>query len=386
MEITEPKAISGQAGQVRDRFNSGKWLHIPPENEEMRTIREQVIILPPYSVHARAAGNCEIRFRLDGVQRSISAGTKNQRQAESVAKAVLARWLAAQGKTTAGKKTGLRGEIDAFVEVQYRDLKRATRDEAILILNRFEAAYPLPHVQDITPEVFRAGAGRFRGEASPKYWANILATVRRFSRALVDQGKIVQDFTKGTPMPKRSAFGRREVTWTEDELAAVLEVLTPLDRDALTVMRWTGLDSSDVFELRRKHLVKDETGAWVIKKQREKAKGPEETILQPIGSVVRQILMDRYKATRLPADRLFDADFLDARSFTSSLRDRVRRATASAGLPLKHLKALRHTFATYHAERGVPLDVLRRWMGHAPDSRVLDRIYVHRASTARYMD
>lgn len=351
----------------------------------MGTKREQVIVLPPFSVHARAAGNCVIRFRVDGKQHSIATATRNRREAAQEARPLLIRWMIAHGQATV-QKTPMRAEIEAFLAVQYRDLKPATREEAALVLDRFEAAFPYPSIQDMTPAVFREGVDRLRGDASPKYWANILSICRRFARALVDQGKILQDFTRGVPMPKRSTFGRREVTWEDAELEAVLAVLEPFDQEVLRVMRMTGMDSSDVYELRRRHLIRDDAGALTIRKRREKSKTEEETILQPIASAILPILERRLKETKRPEDRLFGEGFLDARSFTKSLLGRVRRATAAAGLPLKHLKALRHTFATYHAERGVPLDVLRAWMGHARDSRVLDRIYVHRASTSRFMN
>lgn len=354
--------------------------------EEVTTNRQQVVILPPFSVHARPRGSCQIRFRLDGVPQSVSTGTKNKRQAEAQAQAVLTRWLIAHGKTTAKGKTSLQAAAAGFLDTQYANLKPSTRDEAELILRRFQECFPVPNVQDITPELFKARAGKLKGAAAPKYWANILSTCRRFARSLVAEGNLVQDFTAGIPMPPKGSFNVREETWTEEELEATLAAVAPFDAEVLTVMRWTGMDTADVFALRRKHLVKDETGAWMIKKRREKGKSDAETILQPLGSKALPILKARYDSTRHPEDRLFGDAFASIRSFNTSLMGRVRRATAPLGLPLKNLKALRHTFATYHAERGVPLDVLRKWMGHAKDSRTLDRVYVHRASTARFMD
>ena len=353
---------------------------------EVTTNRQQVVILPPFSVHSRPRGSCQIRFRLDGAPQSVSTGTKNKREAESQARAILTRWLIAQGKTTARGKTGLQAEIAAFLETQYANLKPSTRDEAELILRRFAECFPVAHAQDVTPEVFKRGAGKLKGKAAAKYWANILSTVRRFSRSLVEAGKLAQDFTAGIPMPPKGSFKIREETWTDAELDAALAALVPFDAEVLMVMRWTGMDTADLWAFQRKHMVKDETGAWMIRKRREKGKSDAETILQPIGSKALPILKARYDSTRHPEDRLFGNAFASIRSFNTSLMGRIRRATAPLGLPLKNLKALRHTFATYHAERGVPLDVLRKWMGHAKDSRTLDRVYVHRASTARFMD
>ena len=348
----------------------------------MGTKWERIILLPEYSVHSRERGSCVIRFRLDGMQMSVATGIKAKREAVAKADGILARWLIAHGESTPAKPSSLQGEIDAFLAAEYADVKPATKVEAELVLRRFASAFPFPFVQDVTRDVFRQAAARFRGDASAKYWMNILCTTRRFSKSLVSQGKILQEFTQDVPMPPKSSFGRREETWDEEEFDGVLVKQTRFDTEVLLVMRWTGMDSSDVAELRKKHILKDSEGNWIIKKKREKAKTDEETVVQPISSKVRAILLDRAKAVRLPEERLFGNTYASPRSFTTSLLGRVRRAAGST----KDLKSLRHTYATYHAERGVPLDVLRVWLGHAKDSRVLDRIYLHRASTARFMN
>lgn len=386
MQNLKVKLIPRDTKKDPSRFNSVKWLQILPNLEEVRTNSERIIVLPSFSIHPRDKGNCEIKFRVDGEQKSISSGTRNKREAEARAKPLLARWLAAHGKVSAQGKTSLQAAIDAFLETQYANTKPATKTEASLVMRRLAEAFPVDHVQEISPDVFRKGATAYRGDASPKYWMNILSITRRFSRSLLDQGKIAQDFTKGIPSPRKSQFGRREGVWTDEELETAFRFINSFDRDVFLVMRWAGLDSSDVFELRKKHLVKDDSGAWMFRKRREKSKTEEETILQPVSSVIRDMILAKWNSAKGAEDRLFQGPYINARSFTASLMSRFRRATATAGVTFKDLKSLRHTFASYHAERGVPLDVLRVWMGHARDSRVLDRIYVHRASTARFMD
>ncbi len=347
----------------------------------MGTKREQIVLLPEFSVHSRDRGSCVIRFRLDGLQHSIATGIRQKRNAEAKAEAILARWLVARGEAAPAKLTPLQAEIEYFIESEYADVKPATKTEAVLILRRFSACFPVAHAQEISRDDFRKNAKRYRGDASPKYWANILSTTRRFSKSLVSQKKILEEFTQDVPMPPKASFGRRDSTWTDGEFDTTLGKLEPFDRDVLMVMRWTGLDSSDVAELRREHIKKDAEGNWILMKRREKAKTDEETAVQPLGSRVKSILLARYAAAK-GTEKLFGNIYASPRSFTTSLMGRVRRAAN----PSKDLKSLRHTYATYHAERGVPLDVLRAWMGHARDSRVLDRIYLHRASTARFMD
>lgn len=347
----------------------------------MGTAREQIVLLPDFSVHSRDRGSCVIRFRLDGVHRSIATGIRQKREAEAKAEGILARWLIAHGNATPAKSTALQAEIEAFLEAEYADVKPATKTEAALILRRFADCFPFPHIQDVTREVFHKAAKRYRGDASSKYWANILSITRRFSKALVSRKAVLEEFTQDVPMPPKASFGRREEVWDDEEFEAVIEKQSEFDREVLMVMRWAGMDSSDVAELGREHIKKDAEGGWIFKKRREKAKTDEETIVQPISSKILGLILARYKAAK-PGEKLFGSIYATPRSFTTSLLGRVRRAAG----PTKDLKSLRHTYATYHAERGVPLDVLRVWMGHARDSRVLDRIYLHRKSTSRFMD
>lgn len=381
VEISKDKANRGGGAKPDARFNSGKWLQNSADSVAMGTMREQILLLPERSVHAKDRGTCVIRFRLNGVQHSIATGIKQKREAEAKADGILARWLIAHNEATPAKQTALQAEIEAFIESEFADVKKATKTEAVLIMRRFAEFFPFQHAQEVSREVFRKAAKKYRGEASSKYWANILSMTRRFSKSLVGQKRILEDFTMDVPMPPKASFGRREEVWGDAELEKVLGKLEAFDREVLMVMRWTGLDSSDVAELGRKNILKDSEGNWIIKKKREKAKTEEETVVQPISSKVLDILLSRQKAARVD-DRLFGNNYATPRSFTTSLLGRVRRAAG----PTKDLKSLRHTYATYHAERGVPLDVLRIWLGHAKDSRVLDRIYLHRASTARFMD
>ncbi len=95
-----------------NRFNSGKWLQIPSDFRNMGTKREQVIVLPPFSVHGREAGNCVIRFRLEGKQHSIATATRDRRRAAQDARPLLIRWMITHGQAVP-QKTPLRAEIEA---------------------------------------------------------------------------------------------------------------------------------------------------------------------------------------------------------------------------------------------------------------------------------
>lgn len=335
--------------------------------------------LPDWSVHP-GKGNLEIRFRWGKKHPSISSGTKDDKEARDNAPELIRRWIRTKGK--GAQAHPLQAAAAEFLAEQYADRKPDTRDEVDLILRRLATAFPgLSSLGALSPKAFRAGVSRYRGEAAAGYWTNILVTTRKFCRWAVARGYMAEDPTEGIPAPGKGRGKRRDV-WPEEYFTQVVEVVSPFDAEVLQVMRWTGIDSGDLFGFDpRKHVVKDESGAPTLRKRREKGKSDEETMVQPISSRILPFMEERRKL-----GEGYGAGYADVRSFTASLRKRVQTRMLRAGLPVRDLKSLRHTFATYHAERGVPLDVLRRWMGHARDSRTLDRYYLHRASTARFMD
>jgi integrase len=328
--------------------------------------------LPAWSIQ-EGKGNLEIRFRHGGKFRALSSGTRSRREAENRAPGLLSRWLAARGQEA--PQTAWADVVRAFREQEYADNKVTTWEEVAGVLRRLAAAFP-EGPRAVTPKSFREGLKAYRGRASAKYWANILSITRRFCRWAASQGLMASDATHGLPYPDKGQFGRREGIWADEYFDAVFVALQKADQERIMIMRWTGMDSGDLFHFDpKKHLSKDEAGHLVLKKRREKAKSDEETIVQPLSPRVAPLM-----------GRKHGEGFVSMRSFTASLLGRVQRAMSAAGLPARDLKSLRHTFATYHAERGVPLDVLRTWLGHARTSRTLDRYYIHRRSTARYMD
>lgn len=345
----------------------------------MITNDRKIIVLPPYSLQG-GRGRCyTIRFRVAGKQVAVSSGKRSRREAEAVADGILAQWLAARGEVSPVPALPVQEEIEGFCDREYADNKEATKAEAVLILRRFFSVFGDLSLPEITREVFLGRAGEYRGLASPKYWVNILSVTRRFARSLKRRGKISEDFTDNVPRPGKASFGRRLDVWSDEEFNFVLSLVNDFDCDVLMTMRWCGMDSSDVAALREEHLTRDGLGNWIIKKQREKAKSQDETMILPLPPQVSDMLLRRLSLAG--GGFLFGGGYKAGRSFTSSLLGRVRR---SAG-PTKDLKSLRHTFATHHAKRGVPMHILRIWMGHARDSRVLERIYVHLDSTASYM-
>jgi integrase len=342
--------------------------------ENMKTSVQLPNNLPAWSIQ-EGKGNLEIRFRWGGKFRALSSGTRSRRKAQSQAPNLIARWLQAHGQ--APSQTAWEKAKEAFRTQEYADCKPTTWEGVETVLRRLQKVFSdLEGPHQLTPKVFLDRLKGYRGKAAPKYWAEILSITRKYCRWAVGRKLMASDVTEEIPYPDKKGFGRREKVWSDEYLAQVLEVLEPEDRGRILIMRWTGIDSGDLFTFDpAKHIVNDEEGNPVLSKLREKAKKETERIVQPLSSKVRNLM-----------DRRWGEGFASIRSFTSSLRGRVQRAMSATSLPVMDLKSLRHTFATFHAERGVPIDVLSRWMGHAPGSTVLLRYYVHRRSTARYMD
>ena len=241
--------------------------------------------LPAWSIQ-EGKGNLEIRFRYGKRHKSLSSGTRSRREAQGRAPALIARWLASRpmdALASAWEKT-----VEAFRTEVYADQKATTWEGVETTLRRLVRVYRVAGPHQLTPELFRQGLRVYRGKASPKYWTEILSVTRKFCRWAVDRRLMAADATEGIPYPDKGTFGRREGVWAEEYLGQVLAVLEPDDRDRVLVMRWTGIDSGDLFTFDPgKHLTKDQAGHPVLKKRREKGKSDDETIIQPLSSEIR---------------------------------------------------------------------------------------------------
>lgn len=339
-----------------------------------------------WSVQPREGRAWVAMFRWKGKQVAVTTGEGSEPEARKRAPEVIARWFKAQGeKPPVAVTSAFPDAARGFLEAKYMSRKPATAKEAEIILRRLAGVLP-EEWGKLTRKTVKPLLPRLKGDASPKYWKNILVTTRKFWRWAVEEGLAVEDVTKGLEGPRSIDFGIRQDIWTEDELEAVVSVLPTRETQAVQIIRWTGMDPADLYNLRKRHFVKDKGGVWKIVKRREKAKSEKELIDQPISSRVRDLLLGLHAKAKGPDSPVFPTSYRSAQVFTVLLWRKVSAAQVRLGMRRLHVKALRHSFATFHAERDVPIDVLRKWMGHSSDSRVLDRVYLHRGSTAGYMD
>lgn len=353
-----------------------------------------------WSVAARSEGTAQIRFRLNGRQISISTGQRDPLALTKKQQAdIISRWVEAHGLKlpTPGGVVTLEGEIDRFLTLQYEGASENTLREARRLLTQFRETLGVEKVSEVTKALCEAKKADMQAGRSPKYWKNFLTAARKFLRWQVSEGHLPSDPLANFKNPSRRRFGRRTEVWTDERLEATLPELSPVDRELLQVLRWTGMDSSDLFQLSKSHIIqaRDPSGRtfWKLYKLRAKAKSEEEVMDQPLSSRVESIILARWRAQENPNSRLWPMTYCDGESFADAFLRRLKAAQARAGQdPPMDVKSLRHSYATYHARRyvegrgGPPMEELRRWMGHARDSRVLEKLYIHAKASGQYMD
>lgn len=386
-----------------NRFKSARpyFIIAIPQGMSIAANKMDGLIGLKWSVAARSEGTAQIRFRLEGRQISISTG---KRDPDALSKKeqgeIIARWVEAHGKRlpTPGAVVTLEGEIERFLRLQYEGQAPNTVREARRLLEQFRVGLGVDRVSEVTKALCEAKKAELQAGRSPKYWKNFLTAARKFCRWQVAEGNLSSDPLTNFKNPSRRKFGRRSAVWSEERLEATLAELGPLDRDLLLVLRWTGMDSSDLFQLSKAHIVQargpNGVTFWKLYKQRAKAKSEEEVMDQPVSSRILPIILARWEAQEDPLGRLWPMpEYKDGENFGTVFLRRVKAAQARAGqVPPMDIKSLRGTWATYHARRyvegrgGPPMEELRRWGGWARDSRVLERLYIHAKSSGQYMD
>lgn len=354
-----------------------------------------------WSVASRSEGTAQIRFRLNGRQISISTGKRDPGALTKKEQAdMISRWVDAHGLElpTPGAVVTLEGEIERFLRLQYEGQAPNTVREARRLLEQFRVGLGVSSVPEVTKALCEAKKAELQAGRSPKYWKNFLTAARKFCRWQVAEGNLPGDPLANFRNPSRRKFGRRSEVWSEERLEATLAELTARERDLLLVLRWTGMDSSDLFQLSKSHILQargpDGRTFWKLYKQRAKAKSEEEVMDQPLSSRVLPIILARWEAQPEPLGRLWPMpEYSDGENFGTVFLRRVKAAQARAGQdPVMDLKSLRGTWATYHARRyiegrgGPPMEELRRWGGWARDSRVPERLYIHAKSSGMFMD
>jgi site-specific recombinase XerD len=199
--------------------------------------------------------------------------------------------------------------------------------------------------------------------------ARKMSAIREYFRFLEGLGHIPKSPTMGVETPKRERNTRQFLRSDEYTKMLSLAGTNPRDYAILQVFLQTGIRVSELASLRRQDVDFLKPSLTVSGK----------------GKVAREIALEKkglqalksYLAVR--PESYSDQLFLNYKGEPISdrgIRKLVVKYTKAAGITKKtSCHTLRHTFATYKAEKGVSPFQLQQWLGHANLNTT--QIYVH---------
>jgi len=199
--------------------------------------------------------------------------------------------------------------------------------------------------------------------------ARKMSAIREYFRFLEGVGDITKSPTTGIETPKREKNARQYLRSDEYTKMLSLAGANPRDYAILQVFLQTGVRVSELANLRT-------TDIDFIK--------PSITV-RGKGSVEREIALEKKGIHALKSYLAIRPDSISSRVFLNyqgepiserGIRKLVVKYRKEAGITKKaSCHTLRHTFATYKAEKGVSPFQLQQWLGHANLNTT--QIYVH---------
>jgi len=202
--------------------------------------------------------------------------------------------------------------------------------------------------------------------------ARKLAALRGYFAFLLGEGCVPTSPVHGIETPKKEKTGR--TTLRLDEYTKLLSLAGGHPRDfcILTVFLQTGLRVSELCDLRTGDvdLIAHTLTVVAGKGQKARTIALEKKALQALKGYLNA-------RPRVLEERLF-LNYRGEPLGERGVRKLVAKYLAAAGITKKASPhSLRHTFATYKAEKGVSPFQLQEWLGHA--SLNTTQIYVHMA-------
>ena len=379
------------------------------------------------------------------VFRALSTGVKTDKVTRERQTELVAEWFLKEGFAPAPKPMpgdiGLEQECEAYLDLEYvskghpigttRPIRQSLRRLCAVLSKGVpeRRIAPVTTVPAITREVFHAAVPslKLREKAlpgkppylKPKAWKNLFNNIRAFFlwellRTTGGIRHLNEDPTVGVQTPTKAEIKRSRpvrTEWPEAEFKTTLETIRVrirrLNQDCseisaeyardlcftLKLLRYGGMDVNDCYHLLTHHIEEDGEGRLWIKKLRGKAKltSGVEMIKLPVSTQIESALRKYWKAAQAIGPEAhvlpWTGRFSNHQSFTSWVFKNVQRARRRAGLPRRDVKSFRHTFVTTHLKRGkVKLRQMREWLGHAPDSKMIEDTYDLSEFNAEAMD
>jgi integrase/recombinase XerC len=226
-------------------------------------------------------------------------------------------------------------------------------------------------------DITRTDVSEFLGHLADRRLSGVtrarkLAALREWFRYLEGEGLIAKNPTVGVDTPKRERGSRTALRSDEYTKLLSLAGANPRDYAILQVFLQTGIRVSELCALTRSAIDFEQRTIHVGNGKGQKARTIEleKRGIQAIKS---------YLAVR--PESLHEELFLNYQGQPLSergVRKMVAKYLKASGITKKiSPHSLRHTFATYKADRGVSPYVLREWLGHARLDTT--QIYVHMA-------
>src|SRR5256714_2853818 len=199
--------------------------------------------------------------------------------------------------------------------------------------------------------------------------ARKMSALREYFRFLEGIGVILKSPTMGIETPKREKNGRQVLRSDEYTKMLSLAGVNPRDYAILQVFLQTGIRVSELAHLRIEDIDFIKPAISVRGK----------------GSVEREIALEKKGIHALKSYLAIRPESISTRVFLNyqgepiserGIRKLVVKYRKEAGITKKaSCHTLRHTFATYKAEKGVSAFQLQQWLGHANLNTT--QIYVH---------
>ncbi len=199
--------------------------------------------------------------------------------------------------------------------------------------------------------------------------ARKMSAIREYFRFLEGVGQIPKSPVVGVETPKREKNTRQFLRSDEYTRMLSLAGASPRDYAILQVFLQTGIRVSELASLRTQDIDLLKPSLTV----RGKGKVSREIALEKKGIQA----LKSYLAVRPEtySDRLF-LNYMGEPISERGIRKLVVKYTKAAGITKRvSCHTLRHTFATYKAEKGVSPFQLQQWLGHANLNTT--QIYVH---------
>ena len=239
----------------------------------------------------------------------------------------------------------------------------------------------LPDASEADIDAWLAHLHNRQEKVRPTTLRRFQASLRRFYRWLIEQGRIAADpLLNIQPPVTAERFPRTLSEKNVEDLLAAPDVHTPLglrDRTLLEVVYATGLRVSELVGLKLFHVSLDDRVVRTF------GKGGKERLV-PLGAIAADWLQRWLQEARpaLLKGRASDFVFVTARRNSEGLTRQmawtlIKKHAAAAGIPRERISphVLRHAFATHLLNHGADLRVVQLLLGHADISTT--QIYTH---------